>query len=511
MERPQVLPRGARPSPRSKLAAAKPHEMSGQALSNHIRLPKELSSWGNYTFGDCVTAEEAFAKASHDPEFLITEDTAIDWAKEYGYLNGANLSDVLEQMQSKGFIQQDRRYNDGSIYSVDWTNAAILTDAIYQGPVKLGVAADQLEAVWHKYNDPLPQPKNGWFATGFKKDTNEDHCVSLCGYGSIGWLAGQLGVQVPAGVDGAQPGYALFTWSTVGIIDVPSLLNITEEAWLRSPTTVGPLSLSQFQIGNNTTSSTPFVTSDGWVYFQGTDNKLWKVFNDGTQQSQIGGNTAAAMPYVVDGWVYFRGTDNKLWKVFNDGTKQLHIGNNTTSSTPFVTPDGWVYFQGTDNKLWKVFNDGSKQLHIGNNTTSSMPYVINGWVYFRGTDDKLWKVLNDGTKQSQIGHNTTSATPFVTPDGWVYFRGTDNKLWKVFNDGSKQSQIGGNTTSSTPFVTSDGWVYFQGTDNKLWKVLNDGTKQWQIGGNTTSAMPWVVGDWCYFRGTDNRLWAYPRA
>jgi hypothetical protein len=31
--------------------------------------------------------------------------------------------------------------------------------------------------------------KSGWFATGFKQDNNEDHCVSLCGYGTISWLA----------------------------------------------------------------------------------------------------------------------------------------------------------------------------------------------------------------------------------------------------------------------------------------------------------------------------------
>ncbi|MGI9073134.1 MAG: hypothetical protein ACR2JB_17910 [Bryobacteraceae bacterium] len=34
----------------------------------------------------------------------------------------------------------------------------------------------------------------------------------------------------------------------------------------------------QSQIGNNTTKSTPFVTVDGWAWFQGTDDKLWKVF-----------------------------------------------------------------------------------------------------------------------------------------------------------------------------------------------------------------------------------------
>jgi hypothetical protein len=389
------LPRGGRPSPRAKLAAATPHLMSGIAPPTFITIPRQLSFWGNYSDGDCVTAEEAFAKACHNPEFFISEDTVVAWATAHGVLNGADLSSVLETMQTDGFVQNEMKYNDGPHYSVEWTDATKLQDAISQGPVKIGINADQLEDVWHAHNDSNPtSPTNGWFATGFTQNHSQDHCVSLCGYGSINWLAGQLGARVPAGVDGTQPGYALFTWDTIGIIDVPSLLNITDEAWLRTPTTVGPSAVGQFQIGPNTTLSTPFVTSDGWVYFQGTDDKLWKVFQDGTQQSQIGPNTTSAMPYVVDGWVYFRGTDNKLWKVFNDGSRQMEIGANTTSSTPFVTADGWVYFQGTDNKLWKVFNDGTKQSLIGGNTTSAMPWEVNGWVYFRGTDNKLWAYPN---------------------------------------------------------------------------------------------------------------------
>ncbi len=66
----------------------------------------------------------------------------------------------------------------------------------------------------------------------------EDHCVTLCGYGSLSWLAEQLGVEVPDGVDGRKPGYAMFTWSTIGIVDVPSMVAVTQEAWLRQPTTV---------------------------------------------------------------------------------------------------------------------------------------------------------------------------------------------------------------------------------------------------------------------------------
>jgi hypothetical protein len=103
-------------------------------------------------------------------------------------------------------------------------------------------------------------------------------------------------------------------------------------------------------IGNNTTKSTPFVTTDGWVWFQGTDNKLWKVFNDGTQQSQPGNNTTSSSPIVIGQLVYFQGTDNKLWQMHTDGTQQVNLGGNTTSSTPAATADS-VYFQGTDNRF----------------------------------------------------------------------------------------------------------------------------------------------------------------
>lgn len=149
----------------------------------------------------------------------------------------------------------------------------------------------------------------------------------------------------------------------------------------------------QIRIGNNTTKSTPFVTADGWVYFQGTDDKLWKVRDDGSGQMQIGGNT--------------------------------------TKSTPFVTPDGWVWFQGRDNKLWKVFNDGTQQSQPGNNHTSSSPTVLGDWVYFRGTDDKLWQMRTDGSAQTNVGGNKTSSTPAVTADS-IYFQGTDQTLWRYF-------------------------------------------------------------------------------
>jgi hypothetical protein len=187
--------------------------------------------WLNDVDGDCVTAEECFAKACWVPEIFITDAEAKAWANAHGILNGAMISDVLGWMENGGFQQAGHVYDDGAATSVDWTNPAVLKNAIYHGPVKIGVSGDQLQTVVDAH------PGNGWIATGFAQDPNEDHCVSLCGYGTFAWLAKQLKTDLPDGVNPLTPGYGVFTWSSIGIMDQQSMLAITQEAWLRNPTT----------------------------------------------------------------------------------------------------------------------------------------------------------------------------------------------------------------------------------------------------------------------------------
>lgn len=237
MPPPSPVPRfltGAKPTPRAKLCGATPHQIRGTTPPQFAVIPKQLSFWGNNVDGCCVTTEEAFAKACYSPEIFISDNVVHNWAASHGVLNGAYLLEVLQWMQQAGFSQSGTTYNDGTPAAVDYSNAAVLTNAISQGPVKIGVAASQLMNVVGSIN--------GWFGTRFSSDQNLDHCVSLCGYGTMAWLAQQLGVSLPSGVDGTQPGYLLFTWNTIGIIDVPSMIAITGEAWLRTPTTivVGP-------------------------------------------------------------------------------------------------------------------------------------------------------------------------------------------------------------------------------------------------------------------------------
>src|SRR6516162_1497771 len=133
--------RGAIPSPRSALAAAAPYTPKISAPPEFIIKPQQISMWGNDVHGDCVTAEEAFAKACNNPEIFIRDDEVVAWATAHGVLEGAFLTDVMTWMENDGFVDGSHTYDDGQYFSVNWTDAGITRSAISQGPVKLGIAA----------------------------------------------------------------------------------------------------------------------------------------------------------------------------------------------------------------------------------------------------------------------------------------------------------------------------------------------------------------------------------
>jgi hypothetical protein len=235
----QQLPRGAIPTSRALLAAAMPHVPDPRITlpSSFLMWPVELSFWGNSNHGDCVSAEEAFAKATTGPRAFIPEVTVIAWANDHSFLNGASCYDVLQKMQTSGMPTGNVTYDDGASRSVNWTNAGILQSAIYSfGPVKLGVAAENFQT---NKNGLVSPGASGWAMYDYPANMSQDHCVSLCGYGTLAQLTGlfaEHGVTVapPAGMPTGLC-YAVFTWNSIGIVDAQSLLNMTSEAWVRYP------------------------------------------------------------------------------------------------------------------------------------------------------------------------------------------------------------------------------------------------------------------------------------
>ena len=165
---------------------------------------------------------------------FVPADVVVLAAQECGSSNFARF------MQTHGFQVEGTAYLDGPFNKVDWTNIAILNGAIANiGPVKIGVASASLTLSPHGQITP---GTSGWAIYDLPAGQPENHCASLCGYGSFMGLVGlfeRYGVNV--GVPSGMPSglcYAMFMAGSVGIVDHQSLLNITGEAWIRNPTTI---------------------------------------------------------------------------------------------------------------------------------------------------------------------------------------------------------------------------------------------------------------------------------
>ncbi len=237
------FPRGLIPTPRNELAAAFPyvHQVLelGTPPGAYLAWPVKMSMWGNAVYGDCVTAEEAFAKATASKTF-VPRSTVIDWAAKHNFLNGATLTGVMDTMRKSGFPLSGKTYDDGPYQTVDWKNATSLQSAIANyGPVKVGVAAADLETNKH---GSVPGYTSGWALYGYPAGLSEDHCMSICGYGQLEDLISLFNFQgVPVSLPVGMPtglSYAMFTWDSIGIVDNQSMLNLVQEAWVRNPVTV---------------------------------------------------------------------------------------------------------------------------------------------------------------------------------------------------------------------------------------------------------------------------------
>ena len=288
------LPRGAIPSPRHELAAAMPHvpDPKISVPPSCLMWPTQMSSWNNYTYGDCVSAEEAFAKAVGAPQTFIPEATVVAWALANGYLNGAGLTAVMRTMQTNGFRLNNDTYDDGPFFSVNWTNAALLQSAIYSnGPVKLGVGSENFQT---NANGSVTPGTSGWVMYNYPPNTAEDHCVSLCGYGTLAELVAlfqqhNVTVNVPNGMPTGVC-YAIFTWNSIGIIDEQSMLNMTYEAWIRNPATiiVSLWNLQQINLGGLTAGPAAVGKPASFIYnnqshvlYRDGAGKIWDSWYDG--------------------------------------------------------------------------------------------------------------------------------------------------------------------------------------------------------------------------------------
>ena len=131
-----------------------------------------------------------------------------------------------------------------------------------------------------------------------------------------------------------------------------------------------------------------FVYKDNYVYALGSQSYCYKVevdFNGSGDLQPLCWQKGSSRPFVYKDYVYFQGTNNELWKVKTDRTDSHWLGGLLTLSSPFVYED-YVYFQGPNDELWKVKIDGTDGGRVQPYCkTLSTPFVYLGYIYHRGS------------------------------------------------------------------------------------------------------------------------------
>ena len=509
---------GAVPTPKDVLAGATPYIALVTPPENFIRNPSPLSSWGNDVHQNSVIAEEAFAKLCFG--VFVPPETVIDWATRHNVLGPADPANVMNMLQIDGFnvstLITPQILCDGPYHSVDWKDSMILRSAIFEGPVKIGVASTPLWAAWNTTR------QTGWFGTGFRPQDYMSHCASLCGYGTIKYLAEQLKVVIPVGIDETKPGYAVFSWGTIGIVDESSMRAITSEAWLRRPTTV--VSAGPWQAAFQSKGSTLWVVSDRW----GTDIGVAMVkdtspsiaaYPDG-MWNQNGGWAAA-----------YQGANGNLWVV------NIHAQIDTavsmaTGASPSITatPEGgWLAAcQDSNSKLTlvrEVANGAPVVTDLGVTISPGTRPSIAAWtggqwkVAFSNGTGNLCVVGSDQAAPIDTGYaimRGTSPSIAVYPNGdWsaaYQSADTGGPLWIA---GKNQTGLGlrvmaGTSPSIAVRPNGDWQVAFQDNSGKLWTAGNGARGHWDLGmmaGTSPSIAMRPNGDWqVAFQDNQGKLW-----
>jgi hypothetical protein len=237
---------GLKPTPKHKLAEAllagwlKLHKPVGAppAQGGLLTPPKTLSMEGNDQYGDCVSAEaaaaiEAWSTYCGPSEIVIPDANCISFARQNGFLNGADLLEVCQAMQSQGMMDSAGTVRkEGPATLLDCTNEAALQSALCIGPVKYSMASSGLPSGAGN--------QSGWTAFGAGRNQGEDHCMGFWAYGPASVICPAYGMPVPSGVSPTTTIYVTYTWSTFGFVDIAWIRSITSgEAYSRNPTTVG--------------------------------------------------------------------------------------------------------------------------------------------------------------------------------------------------------------------------------------------------------------------------------
>ncbi len=249
--------------------------------------------------------------------------------------------------------------------------------------------------------------------------------------------------------------------------------------------------------------------ADGWVYYQGAFDRLCKMREDGSEQTELNEDESWGI-CVVNDWVYYHNnTDGiTLYRIRTDGSERTKLNEDRSLALNIV--DGWVYYRNdSDNsKLYKIRTDGSERTKLCEDEMWEAMCAVDGWAYYNNASDNgyLYKIRLDGTERTRL--NKDSSSILTVSDGWIYYPNENdgNKLYKIRTDGSERTKL--NEDSSAYINAMDGWVYYCNNSDggSLYKIRTDGNERTMLNDKNCRYIN-LAGDWIYYQNmVDFNIW-----
>lgn len=247
---------------------------------------------------------------------------------------------------------------------------------------------------------------------------------------------------------------------------------------------------------------------DGFIYYSGANNGLYRMKSDGTEKVKLLDDSVADIN-VVDGWIYYlnvrdynENPNSRIYKVKIDGTCKTEVYSQDDISDLIVT-NKYIYYKtftsglgDLDYAIYKMSIDGADKVML---TNEQGIYNINyndGYIYYN-TIDGIYKIKDDGTDRVKLYNCNTRF--MIVNDKNIYFHSEGenysvNNVYKMNLDGKEVQKVITFNSEATElfqafFFNVDGdWIYYSTigkSGDGIYKVKTDGTQNTKL-----------IGDYC---------------
>jgi len=279
----------------------------------------------------------------------------------------------------------------------------------------------------------------------------------------------------------------------------------------------GPSSLLQkWAFNTNGFPPNPAIGSDGTIYADSSDHKLYAINQDGTSKWAFTteGSISSSPAIGEDGTIYVGSKDHHLYAITPDGTQKWSFDlGGLIYASPAIGDDGTIYIHRSG-CFYAVNPDGTLKWKFsfpeGGYDESSSAIGKDGTIYL-GTDEgvnagSLYAFSPDGKLQwRHLFGDSIFSSPAIGSDGTIYVGSNDHKLYAINPNGIQLwAFTTGASIYSSPSIGSDGTIYVGSLDHKLYAINSNGTKLWAFPTGASIYSSQAIGaDGTIYVGSDN--------